>query len=87
MDALKSPRTAWGKRTVRTDVRTLRTYNVLLNRARLVGETLAVCFSVITILGAVLFMYLGNFENAIINDGTSTNCVLDGTTGSITNGK
>jgi hypothetical protein len=87
MDVLKSQRTAWGKRTLLEDVRALRTYNALLKRARTVGETLAVCFSAATILGALAFMYLGNFESAIVNDGTSTNCVLDDKTGSTTHGK
>lgn len=86
MDVLKSARTAWGKRTQREDVRTLRRYNRLLQTTRNVGEALTVLFSLFTILGALTLLYVGDFENAIINDGTSTNCVLHGTTGTI-NGK
>ncbi len=73
----------WGNTGERIDLRALRRYSAWLAFVLTAGEWIAIVLVVaIAIATAGTFTYL-NFENVIFTDGTSHVCVLDGTTGAI----
>lgn len=85
MNAQYLQHSSWGKGSGGLDVRALRRYNRLLKIFALTGEILVPLLLLVYLVVAGVFLYTGNFENVIFQDGTSLSCVLDGTTGEISN--
>lgn len=85
MDVGSEGGTSWGRNATEHDFRTLRVYHralVVLARA---GEWILWVGIILLAAGAAWLLFGVNYENAIINDGTSMACFYDGDTGEIRN--
>lgn len=81
--------TTWGRADdeVEVDTRALRRYRGFL-RVALVGGEIVNLVLVCALLGAVVWtVTLTNFENDVFTDGSEHSCVLNGSTGEITNAR
>lgn len=85
--AVESNGSSWGQGAEIEDIRALRRYNWILRALAFAGEMYVLTVLALVILIVGWFLYSGNFENAIFNDGTSLSCILDGATGEIINVK
>lgn len=87
MNAPEGASTTWGQHVIDVDVRSMRRYNMLLNRLALIGESLAMTSLLFAALGICWSLAYTNFENIIFYDGTDAPCFYDGDTGVISDGK
>jgi hypothetical protein len=75
----------WGNTGEKVDVRALRRYSAWLARVLNACEWIAIVLVVAIALAMGGTLAYLNFENVIFTDGTDQTCVLDGSTGVISN--